>query len=405
MRRTPVVKAKDVKYVRFAAPDLDLMQTFVEDFGLVVVHRDDDVLYSRGLEGSPFLHVVHRGPATFIGFSFEVDTEDDLEALAAAVPNCSPVHDIGGIEGDLGGGRRVHFVEPITGVVIEAVHGQQAEPLEPQRDRLQYNHGGVYDRLGAVQDVSSNRRPSRADPGPPDIVRLGHCVLAVPPGDHQQMMDFLAETFGMIVSDATEVDTSPDAEPPLHPKLAAAFESCETNVMSQFMRMDRGDDFTDHHTVLVFPLLDRRAIQADGRLEAQLSHCAFEVFSIDDVFRGHMSLRAKADAGRRYAVAWGVGRHVYGSQVYDYWHDPYGHVHEHMVDGDKLTSATEPNVYDFFSLGENGGNQWGPTVAGTGVHNLDGPQRAPHFADLDDVTRASILTRDLTDLEHIIDSL
>lgn len=405
MDRQPLVKARDVKYVRFSAPDLDVMQQFVEDFGLVVVHRDDDVLYSRGLEGSPFLHVVHRGPAKFIGFSFEVDREEDLAIIAASVPGCSAVHDIGGVEGDLGGGTRVTFVEPISGINIEVVHGQRAEPLEPQRDAPVYNHGAGYERNGVLQDVAGNRRPSKADPGPPDIVRLGHCVLAVPPGKHQQMMAFLADTFGLLVSDATEVDTTPDADPPLHPKLAAAFELCETNVMTQFMRMDRGDEYTDHHSVLVFPLLDRRAAQADGTVDAQLSHCAFEVFSVDDVMRGHMSLRAKAEAGRRYAIAWGVGRHVYGSQVYDYWHDPYGHIHEHMVDGDRLNASSDPNVVDFFSLGENGGNQWGPTVAGTGIHNLDGPQRAPHFADLPADVQASILSRDLTDLASVLDGL
>ncbi len=405
MTDRPVVKAKDVAYVRFSAPDLDLMQQFVEDFGLVVVHRDDDVLISRGIEASPYLHVVHRGPAKFVGFAFEVDSSADLRALADAVGGCSPVHDIPGVEGELGEGQRVHFVDPIAGFVIEAVHGQRADPLPPERAAPIYNQGGAYHRVGSLQDVAGNRRPSKADPGPPQILRLGHCVLAVPPGAHQRMMDFLADTFGLIVSDATEIDLSPDADPPLHPKLAAAFENCETNVMTQFMRMDRGDDFTDHHSVLVFPLLDRRATQADGTVDAQLSHCAFEVFSIDDVFRGHMSLRAKAEAGRPYAVAWGVGRHVYGSQVYDYWYDPYGHVHEHMVDGDKVNADFGPNVYDFFSLGDNGGNQWGPTVDGTGVHNLDGPQRAPHFVDLEEVDKASVLSRDLSELAHVIDLL
>ncbi len=117
------------------------------------------------------------------------------------------------------------------------------------------------------------------------------------------------------------------------------------------------------------------------------------------------SLREKADAGRPYAIAWGVGRHVYGSQVYDYWHGPYGHVHEHMVDGDKLNADVSPNIYDLSSLGDNGGNQWGPTVVGTGIQNIDGPQRAPHFADLSESDRASILSRDLTEPAHVIDQL
>ena len=84
----PIVKAADVAYIRFSAPDLDAMETFVTDFGLVVAHRDDDVLISRGLEPMPFLHVVHRGPAKFIGFAFQVDTEDDLAALITTASSC-----------------------------------------------------------------------------------------------------------------------------------------------------------------------------------------------------------------------------------------------------------------------------------------------------------------------------
>lgn len=401
----PIVKAKDVKYVRFSAPDLDLMEQFVRDFGLVVVHRDDDVLYSRGLEGSPFLHVVHRGPAKFLGFAFELDSEADLQKLADSVPGCSPVHDIGGIEGEMGGGKRVHFVEPLSGFVFEAVHGQSADELQPRRDRITYNHGGVDERTRVEQDVAGNRRPNSANPGPPEIRRLGHCVMCLPVGPHQRMMRFLSETFGMLVSDAAEINVPPGGEHHVPPKLFEALQDCESTVMAQFMRMDRGDDVTDHHSVFVLPLMDPRAAQSDGALHAQLSHVSFEVFSMDDVFRGHMSLRARQDEGQRYALAWGVGRHVYGSQVYDYWHDPYGHVHEHMCDGDRVDAVYGPNVYDLNTLGPNGANQWGPTVPESGVHSLDGPQCAPHFADLPDEVKASLVSRDLSGLESVISSL
>lgn len=404
-RVAPIVKAKDVKYVRFSAPDLDAMQTFVEDFGLVVAHRSDDLLISRGLEASPYLHVVHRGPAKFLGWAFEVDSADDLQRLAAQVEGCSPVHPIPGVEGELGGGERVHFIEPATGFVFEAVHGQTADELPSRRGRIVYNHGGVYERQGELQDIGGNRRPNLADPGPPEIRRLGHCVVAVPVGAHQTLMRFLAETFGMLVSDAAEVNVPPGAEHAVPPQLFEALQELDTPVMAQFMRMDRGDDYTDHHSVFVLPLLDPRAANAEGAIEAQLSHVSFEVFSMDDVMRGHSSLRARAAEGRRYALAWGVGRHVYGSQVYDYWFDPFGHVHEHMCDGDRVDSSFGPNVYDLNTLGPNGANQWGPTVQESTVANLDGPQCAPYFSDLPDDVRSSLLSRDLSDLADVIDGL
>ena len=397
----PIVKAKDVAYIRFSAPDLDAMEAFVADFGLVVVYRDNDVLISRGLEPMPFLHVVHRGPAKFIGFAFEVDTEGDLAALAAAVPGCSPVHDIGGVEGQLGGGKRVHFVEPITGFVLEAVCGQQAEPLAPRRGRITYNHAGVDDRVGVEQDVAGNRYPNKRDPGPPEVYRLGHVVTAVPPGAHQAFMTFLEATFGMLVSDVGRMIIPPGAEEHFPPPLVELIEATGSDVMLQFMRMDRGDAETDHHSMLVLPLMD-------GPSEAQFSHAAFEVFSMDDVFRGHMHFRERAAEGVPYSLAWGIGRHVYGSQIYDYWHDPYGHVHEHMCDGDRVDASYGPNLIDMTDpgqFGENGGNQWGPTVAESGVHNLSGPQCDSKFADQPDEVRASVLSRDLSGLEHVIGAL
>ena len=56
---------------------------------------------------------------------------------------------------------------------------------------------------------------------------------------------------------------------------------------------------------------------------------------IDDVAMGHDHL---AQAGK-YEHMWGLGRHVLGSQVYDYWADPWGRVHEHWADSDRLNSG------------------------------------------------------------------
>jgi hypothetical protein len=41
---------------------------------------------------------------------------------------------------------------------------------------------------------------------------------------------------------------------------------------------------------------------------------------------------------------WGVGRHLLGSQVYDYWADPWGRVHEHWTDSDRLNAANGGNL-------------------------------------------------------------
>jgi hypothetical protein len=41
---------------------------------------------------------------------------------------------------------------------------------------------------------------------------------------------------------------------------------------------------------------------------------------------------------------WGIGRHVLGSQLFDYWHDPDGMEFEHYTDGDVFT-ASHPTHY------------------------------------------------------------
>ena len=45
-----MIKVQDIAYVRFAAPDLDAMQRFAADFGLVLTSRENEVLYHRGTD-------------------------------------------------------------------------------------------------------------------------------------------------------------------------------------------------------------------------------------------------------------------------------------------------------------------------------------------------------------------
>ena len=58
-----------------------------------------------------------------------------------------------------------------------------------------------------------------------------------------------------------------------------------------------------------------------------------------------------------YKLAWGVGRHVLGSQIFDYWRDPWGRIHEHWTDGDVVNNAHNGGRWDA-EVGLN--NQWGP---------------------------------------------
>jgi hypothetical protein len=48
-----------------------------------------------------------------------------------------------------------------------------------------------------------------------------------------------------------------------------------------------------------------------------------------------------------YYHEWGVGRHLLGSQMYDYWRDTHGFTHEHWTDGDLLDASIPENKASF----------------------------------------------------------
>ena len=102
-----MIKVKDIAYARFGAPDLDAMERFVNDFGLVVTAREARVLYARGTDPEPYVHVTEQGEAGFRGLGFEAASEADL-AAAARLEGASAVEKIDAP----GGGQRVRFSDP-----------------------------------------------------------------------------------------------------------------------------------------------------------------------------------------------------------------------------------------------------------------------------------------------------
>jgi hypothetical protein len=78
---------------------------------------------------------------------------------------------------------------------------------------------------------------------------------------------------------------------------------------------------------------------------------------MDDLMAGHDHLKA---AG--HTAEWGVGRHFLGSQVFDYWLDPWGHTLEHWTDGDVFTAEDGSNMATIADLM---GVQWGMPMPST----------------------------------------
>jgi hypothetical protein len=153
--------------------------------------------------------------------------------------------------------------------------------------------------------------------------RLGRCVLNVL--DYRASEAWYNERFGLVTSDEIRLD--------------------EQTALGAFLRCDQGERFVDHHTLFLL-----------GLGQASFNHAAFEVANFDDLMAGNTCL---TNAARHHQ--WGIGRHILGSQIYDYWLDPYGHMIEHWTDGDLFNNQTPSNITDLASLL---GSQWGPTYGG-----------------------------------------
>ena len=302
------IKIEDIAHVRFSAPDLDAMKAFLLDFGLTPVAHEDGELYARGAGAHPFVHATQSGEAGFRGIGFRAESIADLEKLAI----------VEGVSVDSlsapGGGQIVRLTDP-DGHHVEIVAGQtNVDPLPLPRAQA---HNDAHEKARV-------RAPLRLSSGPAHVVRLGHAVLEVK--DFRTSEAWYKSRFGFVTSD--EIELAPDF------------------AIGAFLRCDRGDQPTDHHTLFL--------LQSPNA--PRFNHAAFEVIDRDDLMCGHDHLKQA-----KRTPAWGVGRHILGSQVFDYWKDPWGHELEHWTDGDLLNAADgsrKATLQDLLAV------QWGQAFPG-----------------------------------------
>ena len=303
-----MIKVSGIAYVMYSQPDLGRMQAFLADFGMVKVKRTAKALYMRGAGPAPYIYVAEKAKRSgFLGFALSARSRRDLDRVAT-MDGASAVEAIGGP----GGGERVTLRDP-DGYRIDIVHGiAPAAPLK-LRDPLDLNGARRKLRRGATQ------RPKRE---PARIWRLGHVALNV--GDFARASRFYCDRLGFRASDLL-------------------YDGKKSRRIGGFMRVDRGAGWVDHHSVALF--------QAPS---VHAHHASFEVEDYDAVAIGHEWLKEKG-----WKHFWGVGRHILGSQVFDYWRDPYGNTVEHYADGDLCQAATKSGVHHA-SLDVV--YQWGPKV-------------------------------------------
>jgi catechol 2,3-dioxygenase-like lactoylglutathione lyase family enzyme len=300
-----IIKVQDIAYGRLRSPDLDAQEEFLTEFGMVRVARTNDALYMRGTDPDQFIHVTEKGEPGFIGFAYNAASEEDLERVSKA-PGASGVENMD----EPGGGKRVRLTEP-NGYQIEVIHGQaRHEPIPVRFQKM--NMGPESDnRAGELMRIHK---------GPSRVKRIGHGVMGS--NDLKKTVAWFRETLGFIGSDDV-------------------YAGEEDNLIGSFSRCDQGEEYVDHHVFF--------CIQGD---KIGLNHLSFEVADVDDVFTGHEHLKSID----KYEHMWGLGRHLLGSQIFDYWSDPWGRVHEHWSDSDRLNVA---NGSQLISAEEGFGSQWG----------------------------------------------
>jgi len=304
-----VITVQDIAFVRYQVTNLDSMERFLLDFGLHRAARTETALYMRAAGNAHHVHVSELAASNAaVGFGLYARDATDLARLASHLD--VQVED----NPEPGGGRRVRLHDP-DGFIVDVLHDDMPHAALPLREAIAANYGGAPQRLG---------RPVRLKPHPSGVMRLGHVAIHV--SDFEKSLAFYRDVLGFRASDTYWAGT-------------------EQNTIASFMHCGLGDQWTDHHTVAVIA-------SQDGR--PRFDHAAFEVLDLDDVMLGGEYLKS-----RGYEHSWGVGRHVQGSQIFDYWRDPFGNKIEHWTDGDLVNDST-PVVHAAMSPDEL--RQWAPPL-------------------------------------------
>jgi catechol 2,3-dioxygenase-like lactoylglutathione lyase family enzyme len=303
----PVIKVRDLAWLEFEKPDLDRTEIFARAFGFTIALRTAAELFLRGTDpGAPCVLVRRGARSRFAGAAFAAaDPEDVLRLAAATGRTVTPLP-------ESVGGMTVDLRDP-AGTPVRIVSGTHDLPALPVQHPLTINAGHAAPRVNATQ------RP----PCEPALVqRLGHVVLQTT--QYLRTLNWYLDHLGMIVSDFLYYAGQRERGP----------------VMS-FIRCDRSSVPADHHTVaLVLGPSDRYV------------HSAYQVADLDALAAGGQFL-----LDRGYRRSWGIGRHIQGSQIFDYWRDPDGFLVEHFADGDLFDCTLEPG---WAPMSASGLAQWGP---------------------------------------------
>jgi hypothetical protein len=315
------VQLSRLGHVYFEHANLKTFEKFAVDFGLIEEKRIGNTIYYRGYGRDPYVYVASQSEkhrSRFLGAAFVARDEENFEKTTRIE---------GAIIKDLshapGGGRLVTIPRP-NGTFMHVVHGQKERDIDASQEppsKIIESHGPLNEpfkkgRLGTFQ---------RFKPAPALVHKLGH--LGYVCCEFEEELDFYTSNFNFVHSDILRHDK---------------FEWVD---FMTFMHLDLGEEYSDHHCLFL-----GRA--PPGTSKTYLHHASFEVTDFDTQLMGHRWLEEQ-----KWRPVWGVGRHILGSQIFDYWLDSSGFKVEHYADGDVVNT-------DYKNMRSVGGSLaiWGPEI-------------------------------------------
>ncbi|GAD93913.1 predicted protein [Paecilomyces variotii No. 5] len=291
------VQLARIAHVYFEHADLESFRKFAKDFGLVEAASKGKTIYYRGYGKDPYVYVASQSltrKSRFLGAAFVAKDEDNFnKAVAMPGATCKQLDDAPG------GGSMATFARP-NGTFFHVVYGQiEREAKDTMPPSATHDSQGPFNtpfekpRKGQFQ---------RYHDGPALVHKLGHYGYVCK--EFETELDFYTNNFNFMHSDILFLPQFP-----------------QMDVMT-FMHLDLGEEFTDHHTLFL-----QRA--SPTVRETYVHHTSFEVADFDTQLMGHYYLAKKG-----WKSVWGVGRHILGSQIFDYWYDSSKFKIEHYTDGD-----------------------------------------------------------------------
>ncbi|KAK5044483.1 hypothetical protein LTR84_010764 [Exophiala bonariae] len=314
----PKIKLDRLLYTHYQHPNLPAAHKFLIDFGLCVAQQTPSRIAYHGFGENPCIFIAEQSPdgyKHFAGSGWLVTSREELDSAVKA-------HGATQVQtSDLPGeGCFVQMVDP-NGIPLRLYHGVELRSPESQPVKAQMPKPVV---LNTWNDKPRKGDFQRFDTGPTKVHKLGHYGMVVDSSLFETTVDWYLGSFSLARTDSLYDEGS------------------GKDVMT-FMHLDKGEEFSDHHS------------PPNHVARSFAHHSSFEADNFDSQLVGHYHLQQQG-----WTNCWGVGRHLLGSQIFDYWFDASGNILEHYSDGDLVNNKTpygrEVAAPDTMAV-------WGPNVS------------------------------------------